>query len=256
MATRELDEAGLNERRQRAYTLCATVFCVTLVLTNIIGVKLFHLFTSGGPDWILAGAPWTLSVSILTYPVTFLLTDLVSEIWGRQRADFMVYLGFGVSLAMIPLLQMAVALPPSSIWSVPQYDIVEAAEAQRAYGATFANPRLLVFSSMLAYLAAQLLDVRLYHFWWKRTGGRFMWLRNNGSTMVSQLVDTIIVNAIFLKFGIGLGLVEIVPVIIASYLVKISLAAIDTPFVYLGRAFLYRYLRIEGHDASTPPLGT
>ena len=100
---------------------------------------------------------------------------------------------------------------------------------------------------MLAYLVAQLFDVRLYHFWWKVTGGGHMWIRNNGSTMISQLVDTIIVNGIFLHFGLNLPMSQIVEIIIAVYLCKVVLAWVDTPLIYLGRAGVERLLGIE-HD--------
>ena len=101
---------------------------------------------------------------------------------------------------------------------------------------------------------AQLFDVRLYHFWWRVTGGRHMWIRNNGSTGISQLVDTIIVNGIFLRWGLDLAWGEIVDIIIAVYLFKLVLAALDTPLIYLGRGWMERFLGIE-HDptrASAP----
>jgi hypothetical protein len=118
---------------------------------------------------------------------------------------------------------------------------------QRAFSATFANPAILLFASMLAYLVAQLMDVRLYHFWWKVTGGRHMWIRNNGSTMISQLVDTAIVNGIFLHYGLGLGRADVISIIVAVYLCKVALAIVDTPLIYAGRWVVERVLGLE-HD--------
>jgi len=245
---------GHSERADLAYTFCAALFVVVLVLTNVIGTKLFVIFEEGGPGLLFGGGAWTLTTGIITYPMTFLLTDLVSEIWGRKRANFMVLSGFVMSLLMLATLQLAVHLPPSPFWVQPGFGFESADSMQRAYHATFSNPGVLIFASMLAYLVAQLFDVRLYHFWWKVTGGRHMWLRNNGSTMISQLVDTLIVNGIFLRFGSGFGPENgwtwgrIFEVILAVYLVKVVMALGDTPLIYVGRIWMERFLGIE-HDA-------
>ena len=100
---------------------------------------------------------------------------------------------------------------------------------------------------MSAYLVAQLLDVRLYHFWWRVTGGRHMWLRNNGSTWLSQLVDTAIVNSIFLRGFFGFEWGVILAIVWANYLVKLALAVVDTPVLYAARIAMERWLGIE-HD--------
>ncbi len=231
-------------RRDRSYAFCAATFAVVLVLTNIVGVKLFELFPEGRPAWMPGTGPLTLTSGIISYPLTFLLTDLVSEIWGRKKADFMVVLGFVMSLLMLALVQLAKALPPSSYWTLPQMGIDAPQEMQRAFEISFFYPQLLLFASMAAYLVAQLIDVRLYHFFWRITQGRHMWLRNNGSTLISQLVDTIIVNGIFLRFGLRLEWSTIAEIIVAVYLCKVVLALADTPLIYAGRALLRRFLAI------------
>jgi queuosine precursor transporter len=227
----------------------AACFTVVLVLTNVIGTKLFLLFPEGGPSWFNGGRPVTLTAGIITYPLTFFLTDLVSEIWGRRRANLMVLLGFAMSLLMLVVLQLGVALPPSELWTQERFGFGRAEEMQAAYGVVFHSPRLLLFSSMLAYLAAQLCDVRLYHFFWKLTRGRWMFVRNNGSTAVSQLVDTIIVNGIFLRFGFGLEWTVILEIILWVYACKMVLAWCDTPLIYLGRAGLRRFFGLERSSA-------
>lgn len=246
-------------RAEATYAFCATLFVVSLVLTNIIGTKLFVV-----PEGLPYFGGKTLTSGILTYPITFLLTDLVSELWGRKRADLMVVWGFVMSLLMLGVLNLAVALPPSEWWTQPgigwtlgdgtAVTFDSATATQAAFQATFANPAILLAASMLAYLVAQLFDVRLYHFWWRVTGGRHMWIRNNGSTGISQLVDTIIVNGIFLRWGLDLAWGEIVDIIIAVYLFKLVLAALDTPLIYLGRGWMERFLGIESDPtrASAP----
>ncbi len=236
-------------RRELTFAALTALFGVVLVLTNIVGVKLFILFADGRPEWMPGDGPLTLTSGIVTYPVTFLLTDLVSEIWGRKRADFMVVLGFGMSLFMLAIVSMARALPPSPVWAIEELGL-NAEALQSAFVASFYTPGSLLLASMTAYLVAQLLDVRLYHFWWRITAGRHMWLRNNGSTMISQLADTIIVNSIFLRWAFGLEWGVIVEIIVAVYLCKMILAWIDTPLLYVGRRWLRRFLDIESHDLS------
>ena len=244
-------------RPDAVYTLFAATFAVVLVLTNIIGTKLFYLFPEGGPSWFNGGEPVTLTAGIITYPVTFWLTDIVSEIWGRRRANLMVVLGFLMSLLMLAVIQIGVWLPASEFWSLPDQGFADSGVMQGAFAAVFHNPRLLLFASMLAYLVAQLFDVRLYHFWWRITGGGHMWIRNNGSTMISQLVDTIIVNGIFLRWGLDMEWGTILEIILWVYVCKVMLAMIDTPFIYLGRSFLRRYfgLRHEATPTSAPLAG-
>jgi hypothetical protein len=214
----------------------------------MVGVKLFQIFPAGRPDWMPGEGPLTLTSGLVTYPATFLLTDLVAEIWGRRRAQLMVALGFGMSLLMLGVVAVAAALPPSELWSLPAFGFGPP-EMQLAFEASFRLPWLLLAASMTAYLVAQLFDVHLYHFWWGVTKGRHMWIRNNGSTSISQLVDTCVVNGIFLPFAFGFGFGQVVEVIVAAYLCKLAMALLDTPFIYLGRHMLRRVLGLE-HEAS------
>lgn len=244
-------QAGRMTRADATYTVLAAAFSVVLVLTNIIGTKLFALFPDGGPAWINGGEPITLTAGIVTYPLTFWLTDIVSELWGRRRADLMVLLGFGMSFLMLGIVQLGLVLPPSDFWTLSARGIEDPIEMQAAFDATFHNPRILLFASMLAYMVAQLFDVRLYHFWWRVTKGRHMWVRNNGSTMISQLVDTIIVNGIFLRWGLSLEWSTIGEIILWVYVCKVMLAWLDTPLLYLGRGALRRFLGLDADHAPT-----
>lgn len=237
------------DRREATFAIITALFAVVLVLTNVVGVKLFALFADGRPAWIPGTGPLTLTTGIITYPITFLLTDLVAEIWGRKRADFMVILGFVMSLLMLGIVLIARSLPPSQAWTNEAFGFVDARSMQAAFDANFSYPGTLLLASMTAYLVAQLFDVRLYHFWWRLTEGRHMWIRNNGSTAISQLVDTIIVNSIFLRFAFGMAWEAIIEVIVAVYLCKLVFAVLDTPFIYMGRAVLRRAFGIAPDPA-------
>ena len=223
----------MSDRSTTVFSVLLASFVVVLVLTNIIGVKLFLAFPETLPNGIF-GEAITLTTGLITYPITFLLTDIVCEVYGKRRANLMVVTGFVLSLVSLILVQISLILPGSPAWPAgsPVYQSVD--EMQQAFESVFTLPGVLIFGSMTAYLAAQLLDVRLFHYWKRVTAGRHLWLRNNASTMTSQLVDTIIVNSIFLGFGLGLDWLIVAKIIIASYIFKLIIAALDTPFIYLG----------------------
>ncbi len=140
--------AGTLTRSEGLYTFFAATFAVVLVLTNIVGVKLFLLFPEGGPSWLNGGEPVTLTSGIVTYPITFLLTDLVAEIWGKKRADLMVVLGFVMSLLMLGVVKLAVSLTPSPNWVLPELGFGDSGSFQTAYHATFFYPGILLGASM------------------------------------------------------------------------------------------------------------
>jgi uncharacterized integral membrane protein (TIGR00697 family) len=227
---------------ERAYAVLMATFVVLLVLTNIIGVKLFQVFP-GDPakGWMYA----TLTSGLTTYPLTFLVTDTVSEIYGKKRADRMVYVGFFLSLIMLAVVQVVVALPGSPHWVNDSLGFGTPAAMQTAFESVFTLPGTLVLGSMSAYLVAQLLDNKLFHFWRRVTGGRHLWLRNNASTIVSQAADTIIVNTIFLGWGLGMPADVVIEIIIANYIFKVCIALVDTPLVYLLVGGLRRHLELE-----------
>jgi uncharacterized integral membrane protein (TIGR00697 family) len=240
----------LQDKAESAFSVLMAGFVMVLVLTNIIGVKLFLAFPELLPNGLF-GEPVTLTTGILTYPITFLFTDIVCEVFGRKRANLMVYTGFAMSLFSLILVQVALVVPGSTVWPAgnPNYETVEA--MQTAFDSVFTLPGILIFASMSAYLVAQLMDVRLFHFWKRVTHGRHLWLRNNGSTMVSQLADTVIVNSIFLGFGLGLPWDIVGKIIVAVYLFKIGMAALDTPLIYLGVALLRSYISADAVEETS-----
>ena len=266
-------------RYELGYFVLSGLFLSMLLLTNVIGTKLFALpldlpvfgpllrgidaLTQSWFGW--GGDPYlTLTAGIITYPITFLVTDIVSETYGRRRADVMVLLGFAASLLMLGVLSVAGKLQPSEVWKVPGDFAHVFAEgyragaegdhraAQAAYRFTFDAPGTLLFASMTAYLTAQLVDNRLFHFWRRLTKGKALWFRNNMSTMISQLVDTAIVNGIFLHFYWKLEVGAICAVILSVYVVTFLLALLDTPLCYLGVWWVGRWVRAAPGAPTNP----
>ena len=218
-------------RRDRVYVVLAVLFVTLLILTNVIGQKLFLLFGE------------TLTAGLITYPLTFLVTDVVSEIYGKRRADRMVIMGFAMTLVMLVIVQISIALPASPLWgSTIAVGLTDGPAMQNAWLGSFGVGWWLVTGSMCAYLVAQLIDNWLFHFWRELTHGKHLWLRNNGSTMFSQLVDTFIVNSFLFYGAFGWEFVVGLKVMGVIYLFKLAIAAIDTPFCYLIIGGLKSYL--------------
>ena len=202
--------------RQSALTLyvaLAGLFIASLVTCNLVANK-FVSVDLGFTEFIL-------SAGVLAYPLTFLITDLLSELYGRKLTNKVVVSGFGALLLVLIILKLGGAF--NAIDSSPVNDA--------AYATVFANSWRVIVASMVAYLVAQLIDVRLFHFWKRLTKGKHLWLRNNASTILSQLVDTALVVGV-LFIGVE-PINKILLFILHGWLFKMLCALADTPLLYL-----------------------
>ena len=235
-----------DHRRDALFLTLSGIFLTSLVLGNVIGTtKFVTIFSLELPSWLEAltpdlirnGSIYTMSVpaGVVAYPFTFLATDLISELFGRKRAQMLVWVGFGMNVFMLLLMSINHWLP-NSVGVSGGLGLFEGVY-QFMVGNTIA--------SMIAYLIAQSVDVRLYHFWKRLTKGKHLWLRNNASTTVSQLVDsTAIITILYIAGNLddaiddaGAGII----LILNSYLFKFFFALFDTPFMYLGVRLLKNY---------------
>jgi uncharacterized integral membrane protein (TIGR00697 family) len=213
--------------QERLFLLLSGVFIAALVASNLI----FQKFFTWSPFGIYT---FEISVGILPYPVTFLVTDIISEIYGRKRADQVVISGFFASLFVLMVVLVADASPQTS-WSPVTGEMFH-----KVFG--LFGPA--IFASMTAYLVAQFIDIRVFHFWKRLTRGKHLWLRNNGSTVFSQLVDTSLVLLLLCATGAiewsrFWGLLE------NGFLFKVLVALADTPLFYLSVWLLRRALNLK-----------
>lgn len=224
----------------------AGVFITSLVLGNIIGTtKFVTIFSFVMPEWLQSITPslvrdgslyiMSIPVGLLAYPFTFLVTDLISELFGRKKAQLVVWVGFFLNMYLLLLMSVG-------HWFPNTYGVSGGLNLfEGVYDFVIAN----TVSSMIAYLIAQSVDVRLFHFLKRVTKGKYLWIRNNGSTMFSQLVDsTLILSILYLSGNLGenittLGMLGIL--IINSYLFKFFFALFDTPIIYLAVWFFREY---------------
>jgi uncharacterized integral membrane protein (TIGR00697 family) len=225
----------VQQRRDLAFLLLAGLFLGTMGMLNILGLTRFLQLGTVG-SW-----PIVVAVGALPYPITFLCTDLISEIWGEQKASQLVWVGLVLNGWIVLILWLGGVLP--GLAGAPE--------------ATFFDVRRLAFgavgASMVAYLAAQFTDVRLFHFWKRVSAGKALWLRNNGSTLVSQLVDTSAVvmishyatHVLPLRSGEAV-LPQLGSYIASGYLFKAVAALVDTVPFYLLVGWLRRWLEVPG----------
>jgi len=215
---------------ERLYLVLAALFIASLVSGNLIFQKFFY--------WDFFGIhTFELSVGILPYPITFLITDLIAEIFGKKRADQVVIAGLGSTVFVLFILSLANAAPATE-WSP-----VNNSTFQEVFGLT----AVAVTASMVAYLLAQLVDIRLYHFWKNLTNGKHLWLRNNASTMSSQLVDTAAVLSLLCLFG-AIEWSLFWTLLWSGFFFKVLVAAFDTPFLYFFVYIIKRHFGLGDND--------
>jgi|TARA_B110000495_G_C22987244_1_gene580952 uncharacterized integral membrane protein (TIGR00697 family) len=203
--------------KEKLFLFLSGIFLTSLVLANIVGTTKFV---------IVLGL--TVPAGVLAYPFTFLATDLICELYGKKRAQSLVWVGFSMNFFMLGLMMLGHYLKDASGISGATSTF------ESVYEFMIGN----VIASMIAYLIAQSVDVKLFHFWKTLTKGKHLWLRNNLSTVVSQLADTTaIMTILYLANNLGASIQSIgdlVGLIFASYMFKVLVALFDTPLFYLG----------------------
>ena len=198
--------------KEQFYIVLSAIFIASLITCNLIANKFVTVD--------LGFKVFVVSAGILPYPLTFLVTDLISELYGQKKANLVVFSGFIASIFVLFFLWLGGqfnSIPGSPVGD-PIYNIV------------FQNAWRIIAASMVAYLFAQFIDVKIFHFWKRLTNGKHLWLRNNGSTVISQLVDTTLVVSI-LFVGVW-DSSQIINAIIDGWLFKMLMAFIDTPIIY------------------------
>ena len=249
-----IEASHLHAKRERVFLVLAGLFLGSMTMLNILGISRFiklYSFDYSLSDGQVLPITFALAVGVLPYPITFLCTDFISEFYGRRRANWVVMVGLLLNVWVVFILWLGGVLPGFETYvdglptdgkgNTPPFFAIRA----MAFGA--------VGASMVAYVAAQFCDVYLFHFWKKLTSGKHLWLRNNGSTLISQLVDTtavILITYWFVKNGLPLNpdvsdTFELSIFIATGYTVKMLIALLDTIPFYWGVAWLKDYLEID-----------
>lgn len=225
------------DTRTRVYVWLSGVFVTCLLLANILGVKLF----SFAVDWPLIGSfKVEHTVGMLTFPITFLLTDLLNEYYGKAAARRVTYIGFTMGLLAFVLIYIARKTP--ILTGIP------GTATEESFENIFGAAALMYLASMIAFLLGSLLDIFIFGVFKRLTGDRLVWFRATGSTVISQLFDSFIVTFVFfqalpvLTGGTPTDFRFVLRTAATGYILKFVIAVLLTPAIYLGRWLMREWL--------------
>ena len=208
------------------YVILCGIFISCLIAANLIFLKFFEF------NIPFLDITFTQSVGLLAYPITFLITDIVSEIYGQKKANYLVISGIISSIIVLFLIYVADSVPAAS-FSTPENDKVDNA----TFNLVFGQFGVAMAASLFTFLVCQLIDIRIFHFWKKLTKGKYLWLRNNFSTITSQLIDTFLILFLLMTLNPEEGLEnwnDLKLLFINGFIFKILVALVDTPLLYIS----------------------
>jgi uncharacterized integral membrane protein (TIGR00697 family) len=238
----------IKRRREVVFIILSGFFLGTLAVLNILGIsrQIDLSFTIAG-----FRIPFVVFVGVLPYPLTFLCTDFISELYGKKRANTVVWVGLLLNLWVIFILWIGGILPPRP--ELLENGLPAMDDPSRVFFQIRRWTVSATVASMIAYLTAQFVDVHIFHLIRKRTRGKMLWLRNNGSTLTSQMVDSIAV--ITVTWLTARNAIQIAPgetvfdglliLVLSNYVFKMISALVDTIPFYLGTRWLSRYLQLD-----------
>ena len=243
----------IKDKKTNLFIILSGIFLTNAVLAEMIGVKIFSLEETMGFDPaqinILLENPlsFNLTAGVIIWPVVFLTTDIINEYYGKEGVKKISFLTAGFIAYMFFVIFLVTKLPPAAFW----LDLNSMDEAGNSFNIDFAFRKIfrqglgIIIGSLVAFLIAQLLDVFIFQRLRGLTGGKMIWLRATGSTLISQFIDSFVVLGIaFYVFG-NWNMEQIISVGIINYIYKFAVAIILTPLIYLGRYLIDNYLGKE-----------
>tara|TARA_A100001011_G_scaffold392255_1_gene479455 strand:- start:2918 stop:3631 length:714 start_codon:yes stop_codon:yes gene_type:complete len=222
------------------YVILTGIFISCLITCNLIFLKFFSINIS------ILNFTFTQSVGLIAYPITFLITDIVSEIYGQKKASYLVLSGIISSGLVMVLIFLADSLPAASFSNPGNLKVDD-----QTFHLVFGQFGIAMAASLVTYLICQLIDIRIFHFWKKLTKGKYLWLRNNCSTIFSQLIDTFLILFLLMTLSPETGLEnwsDLKLLFINGFIFKILVALIDTIPLYIIVSYLRRFFKLKIHE--------
>jgi uncharacterized integral membrane protein (TIGR00697 family) len=214
---------GLQSRRDIVYMALAGFFVTNAILGELTGGKLFTL------------GPFTLSIGVIPWPVVFIATDLINEYFGRDGVRRLTLMSIGLIVYAFIVLFLAIQVPAASFSPVT--------DAQ--FQAVFGQSLWIIVGSVIAFALSQMVDVFIFWLVRHKTGGRYLWMRATGSTVISQLIDSIVIIAIAFWLPGKVKTSEFLTIAASNYSFKLIVALGITPLLYAGHAAIDRFLGTE-----------
>ncbi len=215
------------QREEKAYVLLIAIFVGGLVIAGVLANKIVNV------------AGLIVPAGVLAYSITFPITDIICEVWGKKRGKYVVFSGFITLLVVLGLIRLALIFPKAPFWT-----------NEEAFARILGSTSRIIIASFIAYLVSQYHDVWAFHFWRKVTKGKYLWLRNNASTFVSQFIDTVVFITIAFY-----GVMPVLTLIKGQYIIKLLIALVDTPVVYFGVWLIRRGEKNEDRYSGSSPTG-
>jgi uncharacterized integral membrane protein (TIGR00697 family) len=219
------------DNRSRLFVVLAGVFCTALVVGDILSVKLFEVH--------LGPLVSVMSVGIVLFPVTFVLTDTLNEFYGQKVARFVTWVGLGMALFSFAAIYLVLGIGWAPLTRAADYR----GTVESSFNNVFGGSQRILLASMAAYVIGQLIDIAVFHLLKRRTHNRMLWLRATGSTVVSQLIDTVVFQSVAWAGVLPSGVIT--GIIFASYSVKLLVAVGLTPIIYGVHALVERWLGLK-----------
>ncbi|MCB0766362.1 MAG: queuosine precursor transporter [Flavobacteriales bacterium] len=241
----------LADKANRLFVILAACFIANALLAEMIGVKLFQLETAMGlskADFTILGQPhlsFVLSVGVLPWPMVFILTDVINDYYGVRGVRFLTLLTAVIIAFAFVVLYLAIAMPPDRGWWVASGAAHGVPDMQAAFANIFGQSMNIIVGSITAFIIGQLADAYIFRRIKRVTGDRRIWLRATGSTLVSQLIDSVVVT--YLAFWVlrDMPFPLATALVITAYTYKLVVAVLATPLIYLAHALIERYLGRE-----------
>lgn len=227
------------DKRMKLFLVLASIFTTCLVVGDIIGGKLV--------ETNIFGFEFTTTVGMVPFPVTFLLTDVLNEFYGKRAARFVTLVGFFMAILAFSFIYVSAAVPFAAMTRAADWTGVNEA----SFNNVFLGSLRMIIASLCAYLVSQFVDIGVFHVLRRATGGKMLWLRASGSTAVSQLIDTITITFVAWTGTLSTG--KIINIIYSAYGLKVFIAIGLTPLIYLCHALVERKLGIPPQPHADEP---
>ena len=241
----------LHDKRAVLFFVLGAFLLSNAIVAELIGVKLFQLedvFGLQKADFKLLGTEhlsFRLSIGVLTWPLVFLVTDVVNDYFGVRGVRFLTLVSTGLIALAFPVMWLAIQAPPDRGWWLGSSASSGVPDMQSAFAAIFGQGMNIIVGSLCAFVISQAVDALTFR-WFKRlTGEKRIWLRATGSTLISQLVDSLTVT--WVAFGLfrGMSVPEATALALTAYVYKFTIAVASTPLIYLAHAIVERWLGKE-----------
>ncbi len=246
-----MNESILRDKRAVLFFVLGAFLLSNAIIAELIGVKLFQLeevFGLDKADFPLFGTEhlsFRLSIGVLSWPLVFLVTDVVNDYFGVRGVRFLTLVTAALIALMFPVLWLAIAAPPDRAWWVGYGSGAGVPDMQAAFAAIFGQGMNIIIGSLCAFLVSQMADALTFRWFKRMTGERRIWLRATGSTLISQLVDSLLVTWVAFALFRGMPMAEATALALTAYVYKFAVAIVSTPAIYAAHAIIERWLGPE-----------